>query len=404
MAWVCCQLGAREQYAVPRALHRVSQLQALVTDIWAHPPALPNPLLKRLGGRYNAELAGVPVEHRTATALVQEAFQRTLRPSGWSAILARNQWFQQHAANALRRIVRKQIPQVVFSYSYTALNVLEVARRSGCKPVLGQIDPGPRHQEIVNRLESVGQQASPAAPPDEYWIRWRAECDLAEHIIVNSLWSADCLVQAGIQRSKIAILPLAYSGKTGLIAARTYPRRFTGERRMRILFLGQISRAKGALLLLEAFQLLQNEPVELQMVGRVAMPVPDWAEAHPHIRWTGPVPHADVEQYYCSADLFVFPTFSDGFGMTQLEASAWRLPIIATPYCGRVVEPGHNGLLLEEMNPACLAELLSTCLHAPDRLATFSAQASLPERYSLHSLARNLTELETPSLRHGSPQ
>jgi glycosyltransferase involved in cell wall biosynthesis len=38
----------------------------------------------------------------------------------------------------------------------------------------------------------------------------------------------------------------------------------------------------------------------------------------------------------------VFPTFSDGFGLTQLEAQAWILPIITTNFCGKLVEDEQN--------------------------------------------------------------
>ena len=34
MKWLCCQLGAREHYAIPRALFRSGMLGYLVTDAW----------------------------------------------------------------------------------------------------------------------------------------------------------------------------------------------------------------------------------------------------------------------------------------------------------------------------------------------------------------------------------
>ena len=40
---------------------------------------------------------------------------------------------------------------------------------------------------------------------------------------------------------------------------------------------------------------------------------------------------------YRSADLFVIPTLSDGFAITQLEAMAHGLPVIATPHCAEVI-------------------------------------------------------------------
>ena len=38
--WICCQLGAREHYAIPRALFRLGMLDLLVTDAWVPPSSL----------------------------------------------------------------------------------------------------------------------------------------------------------------------------------------------------------------------------------------------------------------------------------------------------------------------------------------------------------------------------
>src|SRR6185437_15751856 len=42
MSWFCAQIGAREHYAVPRALHQTGRLTVLYTDFWA------GPLVRRL--------------------------------------------------------------------------------------------------------------------------------------------------------------------------------------------------------------------------------------------------------------------------------------------------------------------------------------------------------------------
>lgn len=61
---------------------------------------------------------------------------------------------------------------------------------------------------------------------------------------------------------------------------------------------------------------------------------------------------------YRSAHLFVLPTLSDGFAITQLEAMAHGLPVIATPNCGAVVTPGSDGLIV----PAGDAEALAAAI------------------------------------------
>lgn len=35
--WICCQIGAREHYTIPRALHQQRKLSHLITDAWVNP-------------------------------------------------------------------------------------------------------------------------------------------------------------------------------------------------------------------------------------------------------------------------------------------------------------------------------------------------------------------------------
>ncbi len=66
-----------------------------------------------------------------------------------------------------------------------------------------------------------------------------------------------------------------------------------------------------------------------------------------------------VESYYRDADVFILPTLSDGFGLTQLEAQAWKLPVIASRYCGEVVRDGFNGVVIEEVTGLRIAEVIA---------------------------------------------
>jgi hypothetical protein len=58
--WICCQLGAREHYAVPRALHRRGRLRMLVTDCWVRPghplTNIPGDWARRLSERFQPDL------------------------------------------------------------------------------------------------------------------------------------------------------------------------------------------------------------------------------------------------------------------------------------------------------------------------------------------------------------
>src|SRR5256886_6121111 len=43
------------------------------------------------------------------------------------------------------------------------------------------------------------------------------------------------------------------------------------------------------------------------------------------IHWVGPVPQSATSAFYRNADVFLFPTFSDGFGLTQLRSEERRV-------------------------------------------------------------------------------
>src|ERR1044071_1962097 len=60
-AWLCCQLGAREHYAVPRALQLSGLLGAFITDLWVRPGTLLHSWKKRLTGRFHPGLAGARI-------------------------------------------------------------------------------------------------------------------------------------------------------------------------------------------------------------------------------------------------------------------------------------------------------------------------------------------------------
>src|SRR5437899_161899 len=143
--WICCQLGAREHYSVPRALWGVGRLRALVTDVWCRPGHPVRALSPGLRERFDPELARAPVRQSTIRLLLFETWAAARRLSGWRLILARNEWFQRQAIRQLARLSSDRQSQpsdpVLFAYSYAARDIFHFARSRGWKTVMGQIDP-----------------------------------------------------------------------------------------------------------------------------------------------------------------------------------------------------------------------------------------------------------------------
>ena len=381
--WLFCQLGAREHYVLPRGLHRRGRLRALITEAWARPGGLsiraPGALGRRFADRFAPDLADARVEHFTGSSVAFELAERLWRrPSGgWATIMRRNDWFERHAVARINSERLLEDKPAVFAYSYAALGILRAAKAAGCTTVLGQIDPAITEENIV--AAAVARHAAFDAgwkrAPEAYWTRWREECALADRIVVNSRWARDGLVAAGIDPAKLAVVPLAYEGERNDVA-RTYPERFTAERPLRVLFLGSLVIRKGIVELLEAAALLADAPVEFHLVGREAIDFPTVVTANPKIIRHGAAVRGDVAAHYGAADVFILPSLSDGFGLTQIEAQAHGLPVIASRYCGEVVRDGENGLLLDEVSGQGIAAAIRRYLDDPAVLVRHSAQAS----------------------------
>lgn len=74
------------------------------------------------------------------------------------------------------------------------------------------------------------------------------------------------------------------------------------------------------------------------------------------------------EMTYEQADIFVFPTRNECFGLVLLEAMQHRLPVIATSEGGipDIIEDGKNGFLVNKGDVIALAGKIEFLLHHPE--------------------------------------
>jgi glycosyltransferase involved in cell wall biosynthesis len=320
----------------------------------------------------------------------------------WERIIARNQWFQRKVVGALNSQLSTLSSQpILLSYSYAALEPFRFAKLHGWKTLLLQIDPGPEEERIV--AEEVARVSGLAggwrAAPSDYWASWRQECDLADRIIVNSEWSREGLMRSGIPSEKLKLIPLAYEAsevgdhKAEIKQVRSYPARFTRDRPMRVLFLGQVNLRKGIARLLQAARTLFDEPVEFWIVGPIQIANGEAATDNARMKWFGPVTRTETAEKYRAADVFILPTLSDGFAITQLEAQAYGLPVISSKCCGGVVENGRNGIILEEPSAECIAAAIRDCVADPNRLQKLAAASYVQNEFTKDVLGQRLQNL-----------
>jgi len=391
-SWIVCQIGARENYGVARALSRRGALLELITDAWSAAPAPLRRAMGRIGERNHPELYARKVWAPTGRTILREVSARGTGRSGWRDIMERNAWFQRMALRRLAQL-RPAGPVTLFAYSYAAAEILAHARERGWPTVLGQIDPGPVEARLVEQLYNQAGQTSLHEPiPAEYWETWRREVDLADVVMVNSDWSKRCLVGEGVDRDRIAVVPLAFEGE-GKRVQRQGPKRFDVGRPLRLLFLGQVTLRKGIDIALDALRLRPDAPLELDVIGPLQITVPETALRDPRIRFHGAVPRSAVFGNYAKADVFLFPTRSDGFGLTQLEALSAGVPVIATDRCGAVVEDGRNGIVLTDLRGEGLASILDMLLSDPARVDAMRRAPGPDTRFGIDALGDRLLAL-----------
>ena len=395
--WICCQIGAREHYAIPRALRKRDMCAGLITDYWAHgkfESILPTSICQSLAMRCHPDLSDVSVVGLNARFLQLEMTARIKKTTGWPLIDQRNQWFQKIASNKIRKMVknstRNQKP-AVFSFSYAAKRIFETAKELGCPTILGQIDPGPYEVQLVQKLHERHGIAPLAMPPESYWDAWHEECRLADCIVVNSHWSKQALVKEGVSEQKIEIVPLAYQVPADVVIdSKEPPSEFSAQRPLNILYLGQVIARKGVVELIEAIDWLADRPVHWTVVGGGDSNLLEQLSQRSSITVTEQVDRATAIKYYKKADVFILPTHSDGFAITLLESAAFGLPIIASPYCGDVVRHDIDGLTISEVAGGVIAESVEALLKSPDDLRRYRVNQLNRQFRSIGDLADDL--------------
>lgn len=81
--------------------------------------------------------------------------------------------------------------------------------------------------------------------------------------------------------------------------------------------------------------------------------------AYPDVIFTGPKSNGELADHFASADVFVFPSLTDTYGVVLLEAMAAGVPVAAYPVTGPrdVIVNGEVGVLDKDLRHAALQAL-----------------------------------------------
>jgi glycosyltransferase involved in cell wall biosynthesis len=398
MKVIVAQKGAREHFLAARALNRHGMLVQLLVDWYAPHSRLGRTLFAALGRKAVAsalaaccdEIPQQLVRSFPCRSLFWKWKVRRMGTTGRAF-----EGFDQTDAAFARAATRLPLPphDVFLGYSYASLELLEFEKKRGVFTVLDQIDPGPvEYRLVAEEMARRPELAGPPAPfPKNHFDRARREWNLADMIVVNSEWTQDAIISDGAPAEKVEVIPLCYEKNERNVKSEIRNRK--PDQPLRVLFLGQVNVRKGIHHLIEAARRLVHEPVEFLIAGHLDIRREVVAKAPGNMRWMGAVPRGQVSELYQQSDVFVLPTLSDGFAITQLEAMAHGLPVIVTPNCGRVVEDGITGFVVPVSDPASFAHVILSLIQQPELLDAMRPNCVVvANTYSIGSYGQRLLQ------------
>jgi glycosyltransferase involved in cell wall biosynthesis len=156
------------------------------------------------------------------------------------------------------------------------------------------------------------------------------EYELADIILVISLKMKVSLLKYGISPNKILLIYLGFDPHV-FYRKIQYP--VPDYHSLKLIFVGNLSEAKGITFLLKLMKRLAYFPISLTLIGSNARSFRSKTN-HPNISFAGILDQLSVANYLRNADVFVFPSYLDSWGMAVIEAMACGLPVIVSEEVG----------------------------------------------------------------------
>lgn len=273
----------------------------------------------------------------------------------------RNEWFQ-------KRIPTQLIANsdVIVGFDTSSWLLVDRAAKAG-KPFI--LDASIAHplakeatfQAIRHRFPAWANELAPKATRNiDVELEEMAKADA---IVAASGFTRNTYIQQGIHPDKIFINPygtnLAYftnKWESVVPEAATIPQKGA----ITFFFFGAITARKGFPWLCEVWKKLHLKYPKATLLAAGYGAPPAGFRVPDGITLAGVIPATERNEWFAKADVFVFPSFFEGFAQVIIEAMACGLPVITTTHTagpdiitegieGHLVEPGDDNALLQAM-------------------------------------------------------
>jgi alpha-maltose-1-phosphate synthase len=293
-----------------------------------------------------------------------------------------------------QRIASDLTSKAVYAYDDGALATFHAAKARGIKCIYEHPIVAWR---VVRQLQHEEAELHPEWAPtlgaladsDEKLTRKDQELELADMVVTASSFARESVTRVQGLTAPVRVIPYGTDPVSGSLPA------VTKAGKLRVLFVGALSQAKGLGYLLQAVAELARE-LEFTLIGRrVSLTIPAPAVLDNH-RWIPSLPHDALLREMARHDVLVLPSLHEGFGLVMTEAMAQGLVVITTPHTAGpdLIADGVDGFLVPIRSAAAIEEKLALLRHDGDRLRAMQEAAREKARgWSWENYRRQLVAL-----------
>lgn len=389
-------MGARNHYTIPIALLTQRLLNHFYTDLYIDDRI--GSLLKKkvfaplsfIAGRNTPNLPRHLITSFPATSIGMLAFKRIFAGARADMRISINIKMVESFGRRVAAALHSDGSSVIYGFSFESK---EVFQSNGDK------------LKIVDQYDCPSYYYDTFRQESRKWIDWEVPLDihiqearherdiiswnLADKIFAPSEFVKSYLLSKGISGNKIIVNPYAHTN-----SVKDTPRRYNGQRKLRVLFVGAVNLMKGIPYLFQALNSLRTDKIEVRLIGPIHIKK-DKINLYLHkYLFIGQVPRNSINEHYEWADILVLPSLCEGSANVIYEALSYGLPIICTFNSGAVITDKKEGFVVNSKDSIAIAEKIQNFLELPDLIYKMSKEAiNTAKGYTVPAYARRLSNI-----------
>ena len=295
--------------------------------------------------------------------------------------------FPQFVSNPIFRVLVEQLYLPIWLWIqnidllFAARNVMPVL--TNCPTVIGVLSMHLNYEK--ENLPLWRQIYGP-------WIL-KATAKRADAYVAISQYAGETYIaKYGLQKKRLFIAPLGFDSKELLIKETDCSLQDASPY---LLFVSTLFPHKNVAFLIRVFKRVIDSRPDLKLVivgrdvdGAIASltALADSLGMKDKVIFTGGISDNELTHWYANARVFVFPSLTEGFGLSVLEAMAFGVPIVASNRTSIPEVVGGAGIVLDPVNEDEWAQAILSIVDQNDKYLHYSKLSK--ERAGLFSWKR----------------